>query len=185
MIRRPFNHLLNFVFQKGADEEIGDDETIKAATWYRAGVFAPNQNRIHLVPYTVDASKTAWQSIDMLKHNARFYTSADLSMVANAYAGGVYCRMRDRIYLVPLNQSSQDVWHYIDCAKHAIVAYRHNQTGVAPMAYISGVFAHEQERIYFIPSSQQSAGSSLHYIDCLTAKVVAYSVSNAARYNYI
>jgi hypothetical protein len=101
------------------------------------------------------------------------YTHGAIGVVSNAYYGGVYSPMQNRIYFVPHAQANQTTWHYYDCDFHRIISYIHNAT-VSANAYHGGVYVPEVNRIYFIPSGQATV-ATWHYINCDSGAVVAYT----------
>lgn len=133
---------------------------------YFGGVFSPLNNRIYLIPYG-QATQNTWHYIDCNVNNAAnavvSYTSG-VTGANNAYAGGVYSPLQDRIYLVPYGQSTQMTWHYIDCSLDTVEPYLHGATVVAN-GYQGGVYTPTKNRIYLVPYGQ-STQTNWHYIDC-------------------
>jgi hypothetical protein len=109
------------------------------------------------------------------------------------HRGGVYCPVKNRIYLVPYGQDPRFLtpfMFYIDCDTGRMMEFRHG-TRIVPGQYSGGVYCPVQKRIYFVPCMyqlQQSGQPSTailrqicdryrfvyHYIDCRTGTVKVY-----------
>ena len=93
------------------------------------------------------------------------YQHPDTTAVRNAYIGGVYSPIQNRIYLVPFGQAEQDTWHYINCETGQVVGYEHPRTTADYGAYRGGVYSPKQNRIYLVPY-RGAEEDTWHFIDC-------------------
>jgi hypothetical protein len=149
---------------------------------YAGGVYSPTQDRIYLVPYT-QGNQGDWHYIDCAATNPTALPYAHgSSATVNAYIGGCYSPIQNRIYLVPNRQASEIDWHYIDCniTTPTVVAYTHGSSAVTD-SYAGGCYSPTQNRIYLSPTLQSSE-TNWHYIDCntTTPTVVAYTHGSSA-----
>ena len=153
---------------------------------YDGGVYCPTQNRIYFVPYA-QATLPTWHYVDCNTGLIVPYTqNFGATIVSQAYLGGVFSPIQNRIYFVPRSQSDQSTWHYIDCNTGTVVAYIHGFSFTS-QAYVGGVFSPTQNRIYFVPFFSVATVPVWHYIDCDTGTVVAYThgVTTAVTSAYI
>ena len=70
----------------------------------------------------------------------------------DAYSGGVFSPLQNRIYFVPLGQADEagKNWHFLDCSSGNVVTYIHTLTPLPVQgAYSGGAFSPVQNRIYF------------------------------------
>ena len=141
---------------------------------YSGGVFSPTQNRIYLVPHG-QAGQETWHYINCATGLVVGYEH-ELKVNADgfAYEGGVYDQIKNRIYLVPYRQATEDTWHYIDCHNGSVVGYDSPAlTYHTYPAYSGGVYSPNQKRIYLVPHGQ-AGQETWHYINCATGLVVGY-----------
>jgi len=153
------------------------------ANAYKGGVYSPTQNRIYFVPYAQGApANNNWHYVDCATGVVTAYAHGLTNKaVANAYVGGVFSPIQNRIYFVPYAQSVDDYWHYIDCATGTATAYTHSLGADKPVTggYSGGVYSPTLDRIYFAPQAQGDSAtySKWHYIDCATSgpTITAYT----------
>jgi hypothetical protein len=140
---------------------------------YVGGAYSPNQNRIYLVPYGISNVAT-WHYIDCSDGSVVGYVHGfGTGIVTNAYQGGVYSPLQDRIYLVPRGISDETDWHYIDCSDGSVINYTHATGITVNDAYVGGVYSPSQDRIYLIPFGHSNV-ANWHYIDCSDGSVNSY-----------
>ena len=142
---------------------------------YNGGVYSPLQNRIYLIPYQQTAS-TTWHYIDCTANTiGNYYTAGGANGVVNAYQGGVYSPVQNKIYFIPQNQATATTWHYIDCTANTIGNYYTSAgSSAVASAYTGGAYSPLQDRIYFAPCNQATA-TAWHYFDCTAATVGTYT----------
>lgn len=142
---------------------------------YTGGVYDPTNQRIWLVPGgQADPGNSDWHYIDCYTGTVVAYAHG-VTTVDNAYIGGVYSPLQNRIYFIPRYQGPQTNWHYIDCALGTVVAYAHGAT-VSANGYFGGAYSPTQNRIYMAPYGQGNpANDDWHYIDCDDGTVHAYT----------
>jgi hypothetical protein len=127
--------------------------------------------------------RAQWHYIDGVSGAVVAYSNAFAATVVKyGYQGGVFSPTNNRVYLVPSFQANQPTWHYIDCASATVVAYSNPFASAIPVdpqagnagTYVGGVYSPTNDRIYLVPRFQANQ-STWHYIDCVSATVVAYS----------
>jgi hypothetical protein len=137
---------------------------------YLGGVFSPFTNRVYFVPkLQADGAGKNWHYLDCTTGNVVTYIhTLTLLPVNNAYVGGVYAPVSNRIYFVPYGQADEagKNWHYLDCTTGNVVTYIHTLTLLpVDQAYQGGVYAPVSNRIYFVPRGQVGeAGKNWHYL---------------------
>lgn len=144
---------------------------------YQGAVYSPLQNRIYFVPHTAaNPTRTQWYYLNVLTTTPVpvAYTSPGNS-VPNAYSGGVYDPINNKIYFVPFSQANQSVWHYIDCTKSTnFIASIPNTSTAQANAYVGGCYSPVNKCIYFAPFVQ--GGQTVwHYIDCVSQTIKSYT----------
>ena len=156
--------------------QLQHENTIFVHGAYENGVYEPEHQRIYLVPAN-QASQPYWHYINCQTGKVVTYRHYMYGLsTKHAYAGGVYCPMRKRVYFVPSGQAIKEEWHFVECQTGLVVPYRHNLMAwseVVDGAYVGGVYDHHKQRIYLVPSAQATR-HHWHYIDCESGNVVAY-----------
>ena len=139
-------------------------------------IYDSNHNRVYLIPRQY-AVQTKWSYVNCITNETFIYYNGLVSGInsVNAYFGGAFDSVNNRIYLAPYGQANQDKWHYIDTVNNTISSY--DNTAIAnrpiPYAYIRGAFDSFNNRIYFAPY-YQSNQTKWHYVDTTTNAVVAF-----------
>jgi hypothetical protein len=151
------------------------------ASSYAGGVFVPTLNRIYFVPFEQSNAKEYWHYIDCSNGLVVAYEH-EVSLAhlnENAYAGGVYDPLLNRVYFVPRGQTSEnefkEVWHYLDCELEAIQEYEHGFSSSAFVnnAYNGGIFVPQSNQIYFLSYFQSASRPYWHGIQNFAQPVLA------------
>jgi hypothetical protein len=127
-----------------------------AATAYFGGTYAPTQNRIYMIPRGQSTNLT-WHYVDCDTSSIKgIAVSGSLDISAQAYAGGAFHPLHNKIFLGPLVQSNNASknWHYIDCNDGTVVEYQHTTAVPASTGYVGAAFSPTENRVYFIPYNQ-------------------------------
>ena len=130
---------------------------------YSGGVYSPLNDRIYLIP-SMQAPEPFWHYICCATLQVFAYSSKSSSLaVFDAYHGGVYSPLSNRIYLTPHMQVSGN-FHFIDCETATVTAYSGNGTaGNVLRGYVGGCYSIALKRVCFAPL-HQSSESCWHYL---------------------
>lgn len=131
---------------------------------YRGGVYVPTQNRIYFMPAAI-CNQATWHYVDCNTGTIVAYThGGGTTLASNAYIGGVYDPVFDRIMLCPYVQATSTTWHYIDVSTVTpnLVSYTGLNLGSSQFA---GVYDPLFKRVFLTPSGGTSE-TSWYYIDC-------------------
>jgi hypothetical protein len=144
---------------------------------YVGSVYDPVNHRTWFLPYN-QTSFPLWHYLDGRTGKVVAYAhgkGGELTQ-ADAYLGGVYDPVLQRIYLVPTGlRVYEPLWHYIDCETAEVVSYFHGRdSSEFTGSYVGGVYDPLRQRIVLVPGGQ-SLSAQWHYIDCQTGDVQVYN----------
>jgi hypothetical protein len=150
---------------------------------YAGGVYSPTQNRIYFVPQNQgNPLKLYWHYVDCETGEIVSYLHGqEADVIADAYLGGAYSPVDNRIYFSPQDQSNQTYWHYVDCDTGEIKRYL-NETSAVQDAYWGAVYSPTQNRIYLVPLNQGQL-PVLHYISLSSNADVSKMLMASAAFN--
>jgi hypothetical protein len=147
---------------------------------YFGGVLDVSSGRIFFIPRYQTSPinfKDRWHYIDCIQGSVESYEHFIQSseLTNDAYMGGAYDPISNRIYLIPRGQATMPYWHYIDCDLGEVRSY---ETGLSldsmnSDSYLGGVYHPGLGQIFLVPSSQADS-THWHYIDCQEAVVKSY-----------
>jgi hypothetical protein len=151
---------------------------------YVGSIYDPVNHRTWFLPYN-QTSSPIWHYLDGRTGKVVAYAhgkGGELTQ-AQAYLGGVYDPVLQRIYLVPtVVRVYEPLWHYIDCETAEVVSYFHGRhsSEFIEGGYVGGVYDPLRQRIVLIPAG---SSSQWHYIDCQTGDVQVYTHGHDSDFN--
>ena len=146
------NNIVHYIDCQTLPPQIGTtsiDIAIKADYNFKDAFYVLNLNRIYFTP---NLAFTQWMYIDCFTCKFVAYCPG-ARLLPNAYIGGVYSLLQNRIYLIPAKNFNDFNWHYIDGLTGKLIDYP-RPISLSNENQITGFYSPKSRNMIWISTDQ-------------------------------